>query len=145
MLMKSFGDFGTGKFSIRHSRHIPIPVRVTIFPHSWLSSCGKKQILHERRIVTCTGIGMCLSWLIENFKIPPLAASPLVEEFSRPKIAKWLHWYNHPMFLSLKSFKNTSFVWKIGFGRFVLSTTGLENAFVARKFKFKFFVFSTFD
>ena len=105
-------QFWDGKFSIRHSRHIPIPVLVTIFPHSWLSSCGKKKILHSRlrrswriffsprllshswgKIVTCTGIGMCLSWLIENFKIPPLAASPLVEEFSRPKIAKWLHWY----------------------------------------------------
>ena len=49
-------QFWDGKFSIRHSRHIPIPVRVTIFPHSWLSSCGKK-------------------------KNPPLAASPLVEDF----------------------------------------------------------------
>ena len=101
---------GILKFSMSHERHIPIPVQVTIFPHEWLSSCGKKKILHSRllrswriffsprllshswrKIVTCTRIGMCLSWLIENFKIPPLAASPLVEEFSRPKIAKWLH------------------------------------------------------
>ena len=78
---------GREKFPIRHSRHIPIPVRVTIFPHSWLSSCGKKKFLHSRlrrswrnffsprllshswgKIVTCTGIGMCLSWLIGNFK-----------------------------------------------------------------------------
>ena len=86
MLMLSFGNFGTGKFPIRHSRHIPIPVRVTIFPHSWLSSCGKKKFLHSRlrrswrnffsprllshswgKIVTRTGIGMCLEWRIENF------------------------------------------------------------------------------
>ena len=78
---------GREKFSIRHSRHITIPVRVTIFPYEWLSSCGKKKILHSRlrrswriffsprllshswgKIVTCTGIVMCLSWLIENFK-----------------------------------------------------------------------------
>ena len=59
--MKSFGDFGTGKFlherriggilkfSMSHERHIPIPVQVTIFPHEWLSRRGEKKILHERR------------------------------------------------------------------------------------------------
>ena len=46
--MKSFGDFGTGKFSMSHERHIPIPVQVTIFPHEWLSSCGKRKIFAAR-------------------------------------------------------------------------------------------------
>ena len=67
------------KFPMSHERHIPIPVQVTIFPHEWLSRRGEKKILHERRsrewrifflpqllshewgkIVTRTGIGMCL-------------------------------------------------------------------------------------
>ena len=77
---------GILKFSTSHERHIPIPVQVTIFPHEWLSRRGEKKILHERRsrewrifflpqllshewgkIVTRTGIGMCLEWRIENF------------------------------------------------------------------------------
>ena len=67
------------KFPMSHERHIPIPVQVTIFPHEWLSRRGEKKFLHERRsrewrnfflpqllshewgkIVTRTGIGMCL-------------------------------------------------------------------------------------
>ena len=100
MQMLSFGNFGTGKFPIRHSRHIPIPVQVTIFPHEWLSRRGEKKFLHERRsrewrnfflpqllshewgkIVTRTGIGMCLEWRIGNF--------------SRTKIAKWYHYHSY--------------------------------------------------
>ena len=48
-------QFWDGKFSIRHSRHIPIPVLVTIFPIHGLAVVVKKN--------------------------PPLAASPLVEDF----------------------------------------------------------------
>ena len=91
---------GILKFSMSHERHIPIPVQVTIFPHEWLSRRGEKKILHERRsrewrifflpqllshewgkIVTRTGIGMCLEWRIGNF--------------SRTKIAKWYHYHSY--------------------------------------------------
>ena len=96
--------FWDRKFPIRHSWHIPNPVRITLFPHSWLSSWDKKKILHSRlrrswrifflprllsqswgKSVTCTGFGMCHSWLIRNFKNPSLPASPVVKDFSVPK------------------------------------------------------------
>ena len=96
--------FWDRKFPIRHSWHIPNPVRITLFPHSWLSSWDKKKILHSRlrrswrifflprllsqswgKSVTCTGFGMCHSWLIGNFKNPSLPASPVVKDFSVPK------------------------------------------------------------
>ena len=38
-----WGEVWSGNFPIRHSRYIPIPVRVTSFPHLWLSSCGEKN------------------------------------------------------------------------------------------------------
>ena len=59
--MASFGDFGTGKFSMSHERHITIPVQVTIFPHEWLSRRGEK-------------------------KNPPRAAKPRVEDFFLPQL-----------------------------------------------------------
>ena len=123
---------GREKFSIRHSRHITIPVRVTIFPYEWLSSCGKKKILHSRlrrswriffsprllshswgKIVTCTGIVMCLSWLIENFKFLYSRLRRSYRNFPVPKspndiigsfpIRNWLIFYFllFPSFLSV--------------------------------------------
>ena len=110
-----WGEVWSGNFPIRHSRYIPIPVRVTSFPHLWLSSCGeknfttcgnsscgKKRFHHSwlrhswwnifsprllfplvveffsprllshswGKLVTCTGIGMYLSWLMGKFFFP---------------------------------------------------------------------------
>ena len=80
----------------------PIPPLVAKYPHSWVTKFTTRGfatrgefVTHQRKYFTTRGgIGMCLSWLMGNFSIPPLGASPLVEELTRPFFASVEHWYN---------------------------------------------------
>ena len=72
-----------------------------IFPHSWLSSCGKIKIPHSRlrrsweifispRLLSHSWGNINVPFVIHReFLIPPFAASRLMEELSRPKFQKW--------------------------------------------------------
>ena len=63
------------------------------------------------------GIGMCLSWLLGNFSIPPLGASPLVEELTRPFFASVEHYHSYIASENSTSSQSSTVeeVWWIGF------------------------------
>ena len=91
--MISFGNFGTGKIL-----YSSLKVHCKS-PHSWPSSCGKKQFLHSRlrrswrncfspRLLTHSwgGFAMYLSWFIENFKFLYSWLFHSYRKFSVPKL-----------------------------------------------------------
>ena len=97
--MISFGNFGTGKIL-----YSSLKVHCKS-PHSWPSSCGKKQFLPScllrswrecfspcllthswGKFVTCTGFAMYLSWFIKNFKFPNSWLHHSYRNFPVPKL-----------------------------------------------------------